>query len=431
MEIRAKFYPRPYQVPILNALNNGCKRAVWVAHRRAGKDLTVLNWVIPQLIKETCTCFYVMPTYSQGKKILWDATTNDGMRVLDHFPEEFVAHKNSQEMKIRFGNQSLFQIIGSENVDSLVGTNPKIIVFSEYALQNPQAWTYLSPILKVNNGTAIFISTPRGKNHFYDLYVHAKNNPEWFCERLTIEDTGVLTKADIEQEIREGMSEELAMQEYFCSFDRGVEGAYFAKFIDQARRENRIGKVSYDPSTMVDTYWDVGFGDATAIVFGQSIGTEFRIIDCYESSGEGLPHYIKHLQSKPYVYGRHFFPHDAGSGSFQTGKTIQGLAAELGIKTIILPKSDIEVGIEMARSLLSICCIDESKCTRLIKCLECYHKRYNPSMNVYSNTPIHDWSSHFADAFRYCSMARALHRGGNSALSVEEWKKVRAKYTSY
>ena len=259
--------------------------------------------------------------------------------------------------------------------------------------------------------------------------MHAKHNPDWFCERLTIEDTNVLTKVDVEKETKEGMSEELALQEYYCSFDRGVEGAYYAKLIDQARKENCIGRVPYDPSVSFDTYWDVGFGDSTAIIFGQSIGAEFRIIDCYEASGEGLPHYVKYLQSKSYVYGRHFFPHDAGSGHFQTGKSIQKLAADLGLKTIILPKTDLEAGIEMARSLLAICYIDEDKCIRLIKCLECYHKRYNAAMNVYSNTPVHDWSSHFADAFRYAAMARSLYRGGSSALSAEEWKNLRGKYT--
>lgn len=113
----------------------------------------------------------------------------------------------------------------SDNIDSLMGTNPKIVVFNEYALQNHSAWHFISPILKVNGGTAIFISTPRGKNHFYELYNCAKSNPEWHCEKLTIEDTGVLTKADVDKEIAEGMSEELAQQEYMVSFDRGVEGS--------------------------------------------------------------------------------------------------------------------------------------------------------------------------------------------------------------
>ncbi len=372
-------------------------------------------------------CFYVLPTYSQAKKIIWDSLTIDGQRVLDYFPNEFIVQKNAQEMKIRFGNGSLFQLIGSENIDSLMGTNPKIVVFSEYALQNPSAWQFLSPILKVNGGVAIFISTPRGKNHFYDLYNYAKKTPDWYCERLTIEDTGVLTKTDVEAEIREGMSEELAQQEYYCSFDRGVEGSYYGRLIDKMRLEGRLGNIAYEPRSPVSTFWDCGYGDSTAIVFGQDVGTEFRIIDYYEAHGEGLPHYIKHIQNKPYVYLQHYFPHDAGSGSLQTGTTLQMMAQELGLKSIVLRRDDLEVGIEQARSLLSTCYIDETKCARLIKCLEHYRKRYNEATASYSDTPIHDWASHGADAYRYCAMARAEFGKGNSRLTAQEIKDMRTR----
>jgi phage terminase large subunit len=427
MQIQSKFHPRNYQIPILRALDNGKKRVVWCAHRRCGKDLTILNWCISKLIKEPCTCFYILPTYSQAKKIVWDSLNNDGMRVLDYFPAEFIAQKNIQEMKIRFGNGSLFQLIGSENIDSLMGTNPKIVVFSEYALQNPSAWQYLSPILKVNDGTAIFISTPRGKNHFYDLCNYARTNPDWYYERLTIEDTGVLTKEDVDKEIAEGMSEELAMQEYYVSFDRGVEGSYYGRLIDKMRLENRIGNVMPEPKSVVNTYWDCGYGDSTAIVFAQDVGSEFRIIDYYENHSEGLPHYVKYLQNKPYVYGNHYFPHDAGSGSLQTGHTLQKAAQELGIKAIVLPRDALETGIEMTRNLLSTCYIDETKCNQLIKCLEHYRKRYNESTSAYSNTPVHNWASHGADAMRYCAVARNMYGKSTGGLTPDKIRDMRER----
>lgn len=395
------------------------------AHRRCGKDITILNWCISRLIQEPQTCFYILPTYSQAKKIIWDSLNNDGMRVLDYFPDEFITSKNSQQMQIRFGNGSLFQLIGSDNIDSLMGTNPKIVVFSEYALQNPSAWHFISPILKVNGGTAIFISTPRGKNHFYDLFNFAKNAPEWYCERLTIDDTGVLTKKDVDKEIAEGMSEELAQQEYYVSFDRGVEGSYYGKLIDKMRAEDRIGRVSYEPRSMVNTYWDCGYGDSTAIIFAQDVGSEYRIIDYYENQGEGMPHYVKMLQNNTYIYGTHYMPHDAGSGSLQTGHTIQKAAQELGLKAVVLPRDDLEVGIEMTRGLLSTCYIDENKCRQLIKCLEHYRKRYNEHSASYSDTPVHDWASHGSDAMRYCAMARSIYGKTTSGLTPD---KIRDMY---
>ena len=145
------------------------------------------------------TCFHILPTYSQAKKVIWDASTNESKRLLDYIPSEVIESKNGQEMKIRFTNGSLYQLIGSDNIDSLVGTNPKIIIFSEYAIQSPAAWDYLRPILDVNKGYALFISTPRGKNHFYDLMCMARANAAWYCEVLSIKETGVLTDADIDE----------------------------------------------------------------------------------------------------------------------------------------------------------------------------------------------------------------------------------------
>lgn len=252
------------------------------------------------MLNPGCTAFHILPTYNQAKKVIWDANTNESKRLLDYIPEQVIESKNGQEMKIRFTNGSLYQLIGSDNIDSLVGTNPKIIIFSEYAIQSPAVWDYLRPILDVNKGYALFISTPRGKNHFYDLLVRNRNNPDWFCQVLSVKDTGVLNEQDIQKIRDEGVSEELIQQEYYCSFNRGVEGSYYGRLIEKARDEKRICNVPYEPRSPVHTAWDIGFGDSTSITFWQEIGGEVRIIDFYENHGEGIAHYAKLIQNRHY-----------------------------------------------------------------------------------------------------------------------------------
>lgn len=331
-------------------------------------------------------------------------------------------------MKIRFINGSLYQLIGSDNIDSLVGSNPKITIFSEYAIQSPNAWNYIRPILDVNKGYAIFISTPRGKNHFYELLKKVEGNPNWFTEVLSIDDTGVLKEEDMKVARDEGMSEELIQQEFYCSFNRGVEGSYYARLIDQMRKDNRICKVPYETRSPVNTAWDLGFGDCTSIVFWQEVGGEVRIIDFYETEGEGIAHYVKLIQSKPYVYGTHYLPHDAGSGSIQTGRTMQDVAFECGLKTIVLGReADIQVGIEAVRSLLSIAYIDQEKCKHLIKCLENYHKKFNDKTGYYSDSPVHDYTSHAADSVRYMANARTQYGRGPGTMTPEKLQEIKTK----
>jgi len=427
--VELKFQPRPYQIPIIKALNSGKKRAVWVVHRRGGKDVTAFNWCILQLLLNPgWTAFHILPTYSQAKKVIWDSSTNDGQRILDYIPKECIESKNGHEMKIRLTNGSLYQLIGSDNIDSLVGSNPKIIIFSEYAIQSPAAWDYLRPILDVNKGYAIFISTPRGKNHFYDLMTMAKRSKDWFCEVLPISETGVLNEEEIQKMRDEGVSEEHIQQEFYCSFNRGVEGSYYGRLIEKARTESRICSVPYETRSPVHTAWDIGYGDSTSITFWQEIGGELRIIDFYEAQGEGISHYVKHLQNKPYVYGSHYLPHDAGSGSIQTGRTLQDVAYEQGIKSVVLEReSDIQIGIEAVRALLSICFIDEKKCSHLIKCLENYHKKYNDKTQAYSESPLHDWTSHAADSIRYMANARIQFGRGPGSMSKESLDRLKAQ----
>lgn len=377
-------------------------------------------------MKEVCTCFYIMPTYSQAKKVIWDSTTNDGTRILDFIPDQIIAQKNSQEMKIRFVNGSLFQLIGSENINSLMGTNPKIVIFSEYALQDPSAWDYIRPILAVNGGYAIFISTPRGKNHFWELSRIAEVTDGWFYERLTIEDTGVLTRDDYQKEIDQGMSEELALQEYFCSFERGIEGSYYSKLIYAMRNDGRITDVPYDPYKTVHTAWDLGWSDETAVIFWQIDGSYINIIDCEVHATTTLAEWARILQERKYRYGVHLFPHDVdqvdGMGS---GCTRKELLADLGIEATTVPKGLIADGIEKVKSVLSSKMRISTKCESLIRCVEFYHREWDEKHKVYGNKPVHDWSSHFCDSLRY--LCTGLHLVTNTNLtSDDDFKAVRS-----
>ena len=310
-----------------------------------------------------------------------------------------------------------------------MGVNAHVLVFSEFALQSHKVWELMGPIVKVSQGYAIFISTPRGKNHFYDLVNIAREEKQkWFLEILSIKDTGVLTEKDIEEERRSGVSEEMIQQEYYCSFNRGVEGSYYARLIEQARQENRICNVPWETRSNVNTAWDLGISDSTSITFWQDVGGECRIIDYYEMQGENIAHYAKVLQSKPYVYGTHYFPHDAGNRGLETGRTIQDAYYEIGVKSTVLEREiKIGPGIEAVRALLSIAYIDSEKCRHLIKCMENYRKNYNEKTNSYSDTPIHDWCSHCADSVRYMAMARLQYGRGPGSMTPQKLNEIKAR----
>jgi hypothetical protein len=419
------YVPRSYQLPILQALDEGYKRVLAILPRRAGKDITALNYIIRQMWLHPGVYYYIFPTYSQAKKVIWDSITNSGKRILDYFPENLVIQKNGQEMKIRMkskdGGESLFQLIGSDNYDSLMGTNPRGCVFSEYALQDPQAYQYISPILTANGGWALFISTPRGKNHLWELYEISQKSPYWFCCKLSVEDTKHIPLEDIQKEREEGiMSDDMIQQEYYTSFVMGVEGAYYAKYMDQARRDKRIGSVPWENGFPVHTAWDLGIRDSTTIIFFQMIGKEVRIIDCYENSKEGLEHYAKVLSEKPYQYGKHIAPHDIRVKEWGSGMSRIEKARQLGIKFTITDEVSVQDGIEAARSLFSKLWINESTCEPLLKALENYRQEFDSKKKVYKPRPLHDWSSHFADCYRYLALSLPKTHDG---LSADELKK--------
>lgn len=416
-----KWQPRPYQLPLLDAIENrGIKRVVCIWPRRAGKDVAAFNLCIRQALKKVQNIFYFLPTFNQGRQVIWNAITNEGQRMLDYIPNSVIDSMNSQEQRIRFINGSQIFILGSDNYDRLVGSNCNGMVFSEYALADPRCYTYLRPILVANDGWCVFISTPRGKNHLFQMYEVARNSPDWFGTKLTVEDTKHIPLHEIEKERHEGLiSEDMIQQEYYCSFELGVEGSYYQKYIDKMRLEGRIGDVPWEAGFAVNSAWDIGVRDSTSIIFFQTIGQTVRIIDYYENSKEGLEHYVNVIKNKPYTYNKHFAPHDIAVKEWGSGLTRIEKAKELGIKFTLAPNISIMDGIESVRSSFSKIWIDEQRCQHLLKCLENYRQEYDHKTKVYKSVPLHSWASHGADAMRYLCLSLPKTKDSKSAEDLE------------
>lgn len=374
-------------------------------------------------MRSTCTIFYIFPTFTSARRIIWDAIDNEGHRILDWYcPEEIITRKNSSEMKIEFKNGSVLRLVGSNNYDALVGSNFQGAIFSEYALQDPNAYLYLSPIMVANGAFCLMISTPRGHNHMYELYERARHNKDWYVSKLTVEDTQHIPMSEIIRLRDEGiMSEDLIQQEFFCSFDLGIEGSYYCKIIDKLKINNQICSTMHDPSFKVHTAWDLGVSDMTTIIFAQICGNVIRIIDYYENSGKGLDHYAQIIHAKEYNYGRHIAPHDIQVREWAGGaQTRMDKARQLGINFTIANKIPLADGIESVKTMLPKCWIDDIKCKRLIQALENYRREYDPIRKIYQDHPFHDWASDPCDALRMLAVSLNKLGGG---LTPEELDK--------
>lgn len=366
---------------------------------------------------------HVLPTYKQAKGIIWDGIGADGFRFMDHFPSDLIVSKNETELKIELRNGSIYRLLGSDNIDQLVGMNPVGMVFSEFMIQDPTAWALLSPIVVENKGWAAFIFTPRGSNnHAFDLWEANQQNPEWSCSILTIDQTKrdaagedgspVVTHQQVEAEIASGnIDRQIAEQEYFCNFNGTFSGSYYGSIISQLYQKDQIRRIPYDPSLPVCTVWDLGRHDATAIWFIQSLrGFEHRVIDYYEEEGYTLDYHVRQVKLKPYVYSAHFAPHDIEVTDYSSTGGVSRLEAarRLGLNFRVVPKLSLYDGISAVRAVLPICWFDEERCAKGIKALRNYHREYDEKNRVYRDIPVHDGSSHGADAFRY--FAQSVNR---------------------
>ena len=422
------YEPRWYQQQLREAMHTK-KRAFLLYHRRAGKDIACFNELAIRAITDTPgTYYYVLPTYSQGKKVIWKGITESGSRIIDFIPKELKSKTNIAEMNIELVNGSMIQVVGSEQYDSLRGTNPKGVVFSEYAMQDPRCWTdIISPILLKNGGFAIFNTTPMGRNHAYDLWKMAEGSKDWYTQKLTVEQTGLITQAQLDQEIAEGKSPEIIQQEYFCSFSKGLDGTYFGALLNDARDQGRICHVPVDENLPVHTAWDLGIGDSTSIIFYQLVpGGEIHFVDYYENSGEALSHYVSVLHKKNYLYADHNFPHDVKARELGTGCTREETLRKLGVKPRIGERLPLEDGIQNFRSILPRCWFDDEKCGIAVKHLDNYRKHFSDKLRCFVDRPLHDTHSHCADAFRYAAVAIVKNSGSSSMTAsnaAELWNK--------
>ncbi len=427
--------PRPYQMPAWAALENGTKRVALAWHRRAGKDDLCLHWAAVAAMERVGGYWHMLPMANQARKAIWDAVNpkTGRRRIDDAFPPEIREATREQDMFIRFKNGSTWQVVGSDNYNALVGSPPVGVVFSEYALADPSSWAFLRPILAENGGWALFISTPRGRNHFAKLVEYAKRNPaDWFGQVLTVEDTGAISRDVIEREQRELIAERgekeaeaIIAQEYRCDFDAAIPGAFFGALMSSAQAEGRIGQFPYIQGLPVGTAWDLGHSDSTVVWFYQlpPDGT-VRVIDVIEGSGVGVDWYAEKLKRRPYTYGDHIWPHDGGHGNIRdvNGTTLTGTAWELGIRPLRVLERDpsVEIGIQAVRKMLPLCVFNthpppfegetgESAAARMGRALDAlrqYRREWDEKLQRFKDSPLHDWTSHTADAFRYLARGR-------------------------
>lgn len=377
--------------------------ACLVCHRRAGKTVACIHDLVDAALRSTKTrprFAYVAPFRSQAKTVAWDYLCA-AVNPLRGFGVEV----NQAELRVDLPNSSQVRLYGSDNPDALRGIYLDGCVLDEYGDQDPRTWSeVISAALADRQGWAVFIGTPKGKNDFYEVWERSRRDANWFSLMLKASDSGILPAGELEAQRSTKSAEEYA-QEFECSFDAAVKGAYYGKLMEQAEADKRICGVPYDPSSQVWTAWDLGIRDATAIWFAQVVGKEVHLVDYYEASGADLGHYVREINARPYVYAGHIVPHDAQAKELGTGKSRLEVLESLGLRQLqIAPMHRVEDGINGARVIIPRCWFDAKKCELGVKYLKLYRSDWDEKLKVLRPTPRHDYTSHAADAFRYLAM---------------------------
>jgi phage terminase large subunit len=395
-------------------LERGGKRALGIWHRRAGKDDVLLHRTAVAAFERPATYWTALPEYAQARKALWAAVNpHTGKRRIDEaFPHELRETTNEQEMFIRLVNGSTWQLVGSDRYNSLVGAGVAGVTFSEFALANPSAWAYIRPMLEENDGWAAFITTPRGRNHAFSMLNMARANPRWFAEVLSIHDTGALSVDQIDESLKEYIAlygEDLGRaqfeQEYECSFNAAILGAFYGREMALVRSEGRIRAFEPFPGIPVHRAWDIGVKDDTSIWWFQVVNGALLILDCYSASGAGVEHYAEIVHAKDYADGIDFVPHDAKVKEWGSGRTRIEAMQAFGLKSRLVTLAGKLDGINAARLTLKRCIFHE-RCEDLgISALEQYRREWDDEKKTFKANEVHDWTSHLADAFRYLSLA--------------------------
>ena len=397
--IKIPYKPRKYQREVHE---NKKRFTVLVCHRRFGKTVLAVNEMIKTAAaKPRSLCAFIAPTYRQGKSIAWE--------YLKFYTKPLMylgGSRNETELRIDLFNGSRIQIFGADHPDSIRGMGFDGVVMDEYAIMSPRVWTeIIRPSISDKLGWVMFIGTPMGHNQFWEVYDFAqRGHKDWMSKMYRASETKVIPDEELAQ-ARSIMTEEQFEQEFECSFTAAVSGSYYGRLITKADNDGRICSVPVDTNVGVETWWDLGIGDSTAIWFVQRVGEEIHLIDYYETSGESLAHYADKLEEKDYAYERHIAPHDIMARELGTGKSRLEVANELGIDFEVCPRLEIDHGIEAVRNSLDKCYFDKNKCKYGIDCLRQYRKQFDDRMQTFKNKPLHDWASHGADAFRYgCSV---------------------------
>lgn len=437
------YWPRGYQEPLWDALTrrdgdgklDPVRRIDAVIHRRGGKDFTAWNGAI-KLANEwrVGQYLYSLPKYTQAKLTIWEGRTLDptgempSVRFIDCIPPHLIAWKNGKPavneatMSVEFTNGSTLRLIGGDSYNTIVGANPVFLCLSEWSLTDPEALDYYRPMITNNDGVIVYLYTPRGHNHgkkTHDRHQQLmRERPDRYLSLLQPNSvTKAISQEAIENDRAEGMSDAKIAQEYECDFEVANEGSYYGRLMSEARKAGRIGDVPANPSQLVWPVLDIGVADHTAIGLGQFPASgAVRAVDYYASHGEGVAHYVQHLEAlgreRGYRYPRNangdiraVGPPDVAQRSKNDGKSYKQYALEQGLDLIVLPPATIESGIEATRTLIPRMYFDAVRCERWIEALESYTKRWNDALKVWGDTPQHDWASHPADMTRYLAQA--------------------------
>jgi phage terminase large subunit len=380
--------------------------AAVVAHRRAGKTVAEIN----DSIRDALTCQkpnprvgYIAPYYKQAKTVAWQYLKDYSASIPGAVP-------NESELRVDYPNGGQVRLYGADNPDALRGIYLDKATLDEYADMNPRLWPeVIRPTLVDRRGRATFIGTPKGRNAFFDICEIAKSHPDWLYMMLRASETKIIPADELEA-ARQMMTPEQYEQEFECSFEAAILGAYYGKEIALAEREGRICEVPYDAGKPVHTAWDLGMSDSTSIWFFQYTPTGLNFIDFYENHGQSLGHYAEVLNDKGYTYGGDHVPHDAKVRELGTGLTRVETLIKLGRKPKLVPDHKLMDGINACRVMLGEFRFDKEKCADGIESLRQYKADFDEERNAFRITPRHDWTSHAADAFRYAGIAYRQER---------------------
>jgi len=377
--------------------------ACLVAHRRAGKTVAAINDIIraAMFAKSPNPLYgYCAPYRSQAKAVAWD--------YLKFYAAPVTKDTNESELTVELINGAKIRLFGADNADSMRGLGFDGVYMDEYGDFKPSVFgNVIRPALSDKQGWAVFAGTPKGKNQFWEVFDTATRIPsEWFLLRLPASSSGLLPASELAA-AKAQLSEDQYLQEYECSFEAAILGAFYGTEMRQAQDQGRIGQISYDANLPVYTAWDLGYRDDTAIWFYQVLRGEVRVIDFFAVSGADIHYIADVVTKKPYQYAKHYLPHDARAKSLQTGRSVvEQLASALDVKKLaVVPDIGLQSGIQAVRLMLPRVYFDGEKCHDGIEALRQYQREYDEDKKAYRQSPRHDWTSHPADAFRMLAVS--------------------------